>query len=224
MRLRNTEQEISPVGEKPLLPSYLIGTVHGQLETWSSLFENMLQQDNSYEIYSVTYPLILLLRLQHNIAWTFLRSCGPDKEMEYDNFLPQFQQFVAMADDLATEHEQYGGSSKPTFTPEIGILPVLYLIGVKWRHPMVRQEVLRILRRQPIREAVWDGICTAAVVERVIEIEESEFKDKEMTQSMEHIAVWQRIEALSWVQSAAMVDITYTICMREGVHTVSLTI
>lgn len=145
---------------------------------------------------------------------------GSGKEMDYDDFLPQFQQCVAMAGDISVVHERYTGSLKPTFTPDIGILPVFYIIGVKCRHPVVRRGVLSILRRQPIREAVWDSISTARVVERVIEIEEAG-----SAQCMEQIAVWQRIEGLSWVNhSPDRLDITYTFCGRDGMHTESLTI
>ena len=95
----------------------------------------MLQQGSSYETDSETYPLVSLLRLQYTIAWTLLSGYGPGREMDYDNFLPQFQQCVALAGDVAAAHERYSGSLKPTFTPEIGIVPVLYMIGVKCRHP-----------------------------------------------------------------------------------------
>ncbi|KAI1746481.1 hypothetical protein F4782DRAFT_524332, partial [Xylaria castorea] len=227
MGLRNTEQQMPPPGEMPSPPSSLKNIVLGQLETWSSLFDNMLQQGSSYETDSETYPLISLLRLQHTIAWTLLSSYGSGREMDYDNFLPKFQQCVALAGDVAAAHERYSGSLKPTFTPEVGIVPVLYIIGAKCRHPVVRREALSILRRQPIREAVWDSISAARVVERIIEIEEGGSEEGEMTQRMEQIAVWQRIEDLSWVhvvsgQFAPRLDIKYTFCAREGTHIESL--
>ncbi|KAJ5374179.1 hypothetical protein N7517_006185 [Penicillium concentricum] len=227
MRLRSTEQQIPPMGKMPS-PLSLKDIILRQLETWSSLFQNILQ-GSSYETDSETYLLVSLLRLQHTIAWTLLSSYGPGREMAYDNFLPQFQQCVALASDVAAAHERYSGSLNPTFTPEIGIVPVLYIIGVKCRHPIVRREVLSILRRRPIREAVWDSIYTARVVERVIEIEEGGSGEGQMKQSMEQIAVWQRIETLSWVHvvgghTAARLDVTYTFCAREGTHVESLII
>jgi hypothetical protein len=230
MTLRNTAQEMSMMGKMPPSPSAFKDIVLGQLETWSRLFENMLQQGSSDETDPETCRLISLLRLQYTIAWTFLSSYGPGREMEYDNFLPQFRQCVALAGDVAAAHERYSGSLMPTFTPEIGFVPVLYIIGVKCRHPVVRREVLSILRRQPIREAVWDSISAARVVERVIEIEEGGWcAEGEITQSMEQIAAWQRVEALSWIhvvngQSAGRLDIRYTFCEREGVHVESLMI
>ncbi|KAK2030804.1 hypothetical protein LX32DRAFT_310957 [Colletotrichum zoysiae] len=86
------------------------------------------------------------------------------------------------------------------FTPEVGILPVLYIIGAKCRHPLVRREALGILRRQPMREAVWDIIVAAKVVERIIEVEKGGLGDGETAQSMERIAVRQGIGAVSWAQ------------------------
>ncbi|KAK1974282.1 hypothetical protein LZ30DRAFT_608434 [Colletotrichum cereale] len=222
MGLRNTEQQVAPMGEILPSPSSVKDVVYGQLENWSSLFENMLQQGSSYAPDSKTYPLISLLRLQHTIAWILLSVSGSGREMDYDNFLPHFQQCAALAGDVAAAHVRYSGSLKPTFTPEVGILPVLYIIGTKCRHPVVRREALGILRRQPIREAVWDSIVAAKVVERIIEIEEGGLGDGGIAQSMEEIAVWQRIETVSWVQvggqSAARVDIRYRFCEREGVH------
>lgn len=223
MRLRNTEQQLSPWGKMPPLPSWHKDIVLGQLETWSSLFERMLQQNSCHETNSETCPLISLLRLQHTIAWTLLSSYGPGKEMDYDNFLPQFQHCVALANDIAAVHERYSGSLGPTFTPDVGIVPVLYIIGAKCRHPVVRREVLSILRKRPIREAVWDSTCVARVIERVIEIEEGGSEEGEL------IPLWQRIEAMSWIhlvkgQSAAKVDIRYTFCAGEGTHTESLII
>ncbi|KAK4062787.1 uncharacterized protein Triagg1_9657 [Trichoderma aggressivum f. europaeum] len=227
MGLRNTEQQMYLMGGMSSPPpSPIKDYILNELETWSSLFENMPQKGDSYESDPETYPLISLLRLQHLIIWTFLSSYGAGREMEYDNYLPQFQQCVALADVVVAAHERYSGSIKPTFTPEIGVVPVLYIIGIKCRHPVVRREVLSILRRRPIREAIWDSISAARVVERVIEIEEGGSEKKGMIQSMEQIAVRQRVEALSWIQvlceSAARVDITYTFCTQEGVHNESL--
>ncbi|KAF4178994.1 hypothetical protein CNMCM8694_002280 [Aspergillus lentulus] len=229
MRLRHTVQQMSPMDRMPPTLLSLKDIVLGQLETWLSSFKNTLRQGRSYETGSETYPLVSLLRLQHTVACILLSCCGPGREMDYDNFLPQFQQCVALAGELAAAHERYPETLRPTFTPEIGIIPLLYIIGVKCRHPMVRREVLSFLREQPTQEAVWDSISAARVVERVIQIEEGGFEDGQMIQSMEQIAACQRIEALSWVhvasgQSAVRLDISYTFCAREGLHIESLLI
>ncbi|VUC36554.1 unnamed protein product [Clonostachys rosea] len=225
MRLRNTEQELSPEGNMPPLPSPCKGVILGQLEAWSKLFENMLEKDNYHHgASSESLALISLLRLQCTVACILVKSHGPDKEMGYDSFLPQFRQCVALAREIAKAHERYSGSVNSTFTPEIGILPVLYIIGVKCRDPVVRRETLDILRRKPMQEAVWDSTSTARVVERVIEIEERGSQEGGTIQRMEQIPVCKRIEAMSWVRSTAQMDIEYTFCMQQGIHLESLPI
>ncbi|KAI0505182.1 hypothetical protein F5B22DRAFT_628502 [Xylaria bambusicola] len=221
MRLRHGEHQIYPMGAIEHFPSSLKGVILAQLEGWYSLFENTLQQGLYNEPDPAMRSLITLLRLQHNTIWTFLSSSGPRREMEYDAYLPQFQQCLEMASDVAAAHERYAGSLKPTFTPEIGIVPVLYIIGAKCRHPSVRRKALEILQRQPIREAVWDSICVARVVERIIELEEGGCGETGIIESMDDIPVWQRIETLSFIHlpSEARLDVTYTFCTREEKHT-----
>ncbi|KAM0345465.1 hypothetical protein ACHAPU_006392 [Fusarium lateritium] len=226
IRLRNTDEQMYPIGKSisPPLHSSPKGALLNQLETWLGLFENMLQlQHNSFES-NENNMLITLLRLQHKTAWIFTSSYGPGREMEYDAFLPHFQQCVAMASEVTATHDHSSGSLIPTFTPEIGILPILYIMGAKCRHSLVRREVLDLLRRQNTREAAWNSACTARILERIIEIEEGGCGGGTMPPSMDQIPAWQRIEALSWLyvatgNSAPRVDVTYTFCGVEGIHT-----
>lgn len=229
MRVHNTEQKMSPTRTMLPLPSPTKDTVLEQLEKWSNLFQNLLQQGGVSKSDFEMDPLVSLLRLQHTIAWILLSSHGPGREMEYDDFLPQFQQCVALATEVAAAHQRYSESSRSTFTPEIGFIPILYIIGAKCRHPRIRREVLSILRRQLTREATWDSNSTARVIERIIEIEEGVVGKENTVQCMEHIPIWQRIEALSYIhiprgQTAARLDITYTFCAKEGIHNESLLI
>ncbi|OAA79679.1 hypothetical protein LEL_03165 [Akanthomyces lecanii RCEF 1005] len=232
MRLRNTAEQMLPTAKTlpPPPPLHSKVVLLGQLKTWTRLFENMLQREqvggDFYKSDLGNNPVETLLRAQHKTAWIFLNSYGPGRELEYDAYLPHFQQCVAWADEVAAAHQRYSGPSSPTFTPEIGILPVLYIIGAKCRHPAVRREALRILLRQPIREAVWDSVWTAQVLERVIEIEEGRSEDGTAAKSADQIPAWRRIEALSWVHVdrdfAPRLDMTYTFCAQEGIHSESL--
>ncbi|KAK5049360.1 hypothetical protein LTR84_004289 [Exophiala bonariae] len=223
LRLHNTGQQFNGTSEMSASLFISRPIVLRQLEVWLNRFQNMVPRDTSHENDTDTGRLISLLRLKYGVAWIHLSSFGPGKEMEYDSFLTDFQQCASLADGIATAHERHPGSLKPTFTPEIGIVPMLYLIAVKCRHPVVRRQALGTLRRHPIREAVWDSICVARVVERVIDIEESG------SQQAEQIALGQRIETLSWIHvenlpNPPRVDITYVFCGRGETHTESLKI
>ncbi|KAG9255082.1 uncharacterized protein F5Z01DRAFT_681129 [Emericellopsis atlantica] len=221
MSLRNTKQEM--MDQAPQSNSCK-ENIFQQLNIWLGLFEYMLQQNDTHGADADSNPLISLLRMHYIMAWSLLSTAGSGRELDYDEFLPQFQQCLTLADDVAAAHERCSGSSQPTFTPEVGIVPVLYMIGVKCRHPIVRREAVSILRRRPIREAVWDSISAARVVGRVIEIEEGG-----MVRSMSQIPLWQRVETVSWMhvvsgQSAGTLDMKYTFCAQEGTFAESLVV
>lgn len=197
-----------------------------QLQTWWTLLQKTLQ-DTSH-VTGVQQGLEPLLLLQYTVATILLRISEPDREVAYDRFLHEFQQCVAYASDVHDGY--YSKSAGAAFTAEIGLLPVLYIVGVKCRHPVVRRQALSILRRQPMREAVWDSLSVATVVERVIDIEEGDWSSHGGgSPAMEDITAWQRVESLSWAHFGRAgvlerVDITYKMYGREGLHTESLLI
>jgi hypothetical protein len=93
---------------------------------------------------------------------------------------------------------------------------------------VVRRRVLRVLRHQPLREAVWDNAFAARVVERLAEIKEGKAGEVR-AKSMDKIAVWQRIECVSWEQvvsgqSVARMELEYTFCKQEVKHAESIVI
>lgn len=237
MMLRNTSQTVHHPVSSPT-PSDQISLKHSilaALDRWSRLFEAMLQADHHHSSVDVkTQRLISLLRLQHSIAWILLSAAfAPDKEMEYDKFLAHFQRCVALAEHVVafSDHQQ-GSPLASTFTPDLGIVPVLYTIGVKCRHPTVRRDVVRILKTAAVREALWDSATAARIVERVMEIEEGCCGGEDGVprgRSMNDISASQRVEDVSWAHvggggggSVARLDLQYTLCGQEGVHTESL--
>ncbi|KAI6774229.1 hypothetical protein HG531_001078 [Fusarium graminearum] len=196
MRLHWMAQEafftegVPPIASKQL--------VIEQLETWSQLFEQMLSTTNHHGVIGSS-RLETLLRLQNTVLWILVSSLGPGREIEYDKFLPEFQRCVKMVDEVAFGHQHQEGSPKPRFTQDVAIIPILYIIGAKCRDPIVRQEVLRILRQQRLREAVWDSAFAARAVERIAEIEQDKIGGG-CIKTMEEIEVSQRVECVSWEQ------------------------
>ncbi|KAG8672832.1 hypothetical protein FPOAC1_006124 [Fusarium poae] len=222
MRLYWMAQESSFLGGVPSVDSKQL--VIAELETWRYQFDDTLSTTNHYSTDIV--HLTTLLKLQNTVLWILVSSLGPGREMEYDIFLPVFQQCVAMVDEVALGHQNYEGSSKPRFTQDVAIIPILYIIGAKCRDPMVRRDVLRILRRQPLREAVWDSAAAARAVERIAEIEESRV-GRGRVKKMEEIEVSQRVECVSWEQvinshSGTRLELEYTLCKQETRYTESL--
>jgi hypothetical protein len=199
--------------------SQLTAILLSQLQTWSHLFEAMMLPLNSNPPSQDRLPS--LLRLHHTISHILLQvhvsSQGPNKEMAYDTYLLDFRHCISLAETIATTSDTNSYTEGPTFTPEVGIIPALYIIGVKCRHPVVRREVLGILRRRERREAVWDSGIAARVVERVVQIEEGAVSGS-MVKEMGAIEIGQRVESVSWVHvvEEGRVDVRYAFCGREG--------
>ncbi|KAM0360068.1 hypothetical protein ACHAPZ_005472 [Fusarium culmorum] len=221
MRLHWMAQEASFTEGVP--PTASKQLVIEQLETWSHLFEQMLSTINRHGVIGSS-RLETLLRLQNTVLWILISSLGPGREMEYDKFLPEFQRCVKMVDEVAFGHQHQEGSSKPRFTQDVAIIPILYIIGAKCRDPIVRQEVLRILRQQRLREAVWDSAFAARAVERIAEIEQDKIGGG-CIKTMEEIEVPQRVECVSWEQvinnQGARLELEYTLCKQERRYTES---
>lgn len=198
-------------------------TIIRHLDKWLVLFENMLLHYG--EVYLADCKarrVISLLRLQHGLAWIVLGSIGPGRELEYDKYLAHFQKYLTLANQVVSGQDR---QSQLTFTPELAVVPILFLIGTKCRHPTVRREVLRILRQQPIQEALWRSDVTARVVERVIEIEES--GQGNTIHSMEQIPMHRRVEGIQWTEvgqgsSAVRVNLSFVFSGQEDIQSESI--
>ncbi|KAH7039813.1 uncharacterized protein B0I36DRAFT_390567 [Microdochium trichocladiopsis] len=180
MHLRNSPRQgtVFPATEPGFsIVSSARSTILADLESWAANFQALVFSDT--HLSRAKYRTISLLRLRHRTATMFLATYGPVREAEYDAYLPSFRQCLALAVQVAAMHVEYADNTstatagRATFAPTVGLIPVLYIIGVKCRHLDVRSEALEILQRLSIKEAVWDNRAAARVVKRVIEIEEN---------------------------------------------------
>ncbi|KAI1333494.1 hypothetical protein F5Y15DRAFT_343107 [Xylariaceae sp. FL0016] len=146
---------------------------------WSAEFEALVKQN--LENWDVPdRHQVDMLRLHYLVATTFVLSYTGEGETSYDAFLPKFKVALSIASSLVAydavndgyQNERSG--AHPSFTVEMGIIPTLYLMGIKCRDPLVRRQTIRLLRRNPRREALWDSVSTSKIIELVMEIEEGE--------------------------------------------------
>ncbi|KAI1175854.1 hypothetical protein F4777DRAFT_548885 [Nemania sp. FL0916] len=192
------DEEVSPSPhENPKAYLGPLPTVHAterrnqllaQLEEWSQGFAAL--NANIETTNHTDQRLASMMQLHYRMSHLFLSAYTSDGEMSYDSFMPQFQTVISLAATLANipppnpnRHEDYDYSTtipnpspnnarEPSFTLEMGIIPALYLAGLKCRDPSLRRQILRILRYTHRRETLWDSFAAAQVVQRVMEIEE----------------------------------------------------
>lgn len=69
------------------------------------------------------------------------------------------------------------GIVTPSFSMSTGIIPSLFLCGVRCRDPQIRRKALHLLQTCNRREGLWDSNHAARIVEVVIRIEEEKTLD-----------------------------------------------
>ncbi|KAJ0417548.1 hypothetical protein BJY00DRAFT_200797 [Aspergillus carlsbadensis] len=112
-----------------------------------------------------------LLHIWHIVA----RMCvamapGTAPEEAWDAFFPEFELIVRLAESFLSRSRPTG--QKRTFGFTIGVIPALYMAGVRCREPRIRRRAIKLLTQYPRREIMWDSTVTAQVCRRVMEIEE----------------------------------------------------
>ncbi|KAF2122007.1 hypothetical protein BDV96DRAFT_136393 [Lophiotrema nucula] len=105
------------------------------------------------------------LLISYTLIKIMVESSVSTDEMQFDCFRPQFRLIVDLVETLATS-----GPSK--LDVDIEMVPVLYYVVVKCRHPLIRRKAISLLVACPRREGLWDGICTARITQYIVDIEE----------------------------------------------------
>jgi len=118
---------------------------------------------NEDELYSV-----LLVAYSHYCIW--LSTCLSTYETAFDSFFPAFQSMI--------EHASRATAAKktepaPVFIFETRIVPSLFFVATKCRHPIIRRQAISLLRNGTRIENISKAEAMAEVAERDIGIEES---------------------------------------------------
>ena len=86
----------------------------------------------------------------------------------FDEFTGHFQELVRHAEIYVNAK----AIELPTFTFEVGAVPLLYLSAAKCRVPSIRRQALDLFNKAPRKECLHGAESTAEVACRLIEIEE----------------------------------------------------
>lgn len=138
---------------------------------------------------SALLVLQMYLHAQHIWVSTALSS----SEVVYDDFLPSFAAIVPLAAayldldsssqnrlQFATQSsrylavpEQLSVAYTSNFSFETHIIPPLYYVATKCRHPLIRRSALDLLRRNPSRrENLWRASVMGALAGHIVSLEE----------------------------------------------------
>ncbi|KAF7563970.1 hypothetical protein G7046_g143 [Stylonectria norvegica] len=133
-----------------------------RLAQWSQLFSKLLANEGKK---NASNPRVAIMSLWHVTAGILLATGFLRDEKQFDKYFPEFNVITDKVEDLLS-------SSTTQFSVDIGVVPLLYYVALKCRHPKVRRRAIAMLRATPRREAVWDSIGAACVAQEVVDAEE----------------------------------------------------
>lgn len=117
---------------------------------------------------SVSESDVAVLRLLETrclVSTILANSCLAGTETIFDEYLDQFRRIVKLAEQENAARSA-SGIRLPSFSFEMGYLPLLYIVGIKCRHLRLRVRALVLLKDLSCaRETIWDaGILYATGV------------------------------------------------------------
>lgn len=181
---------------------------------WSLSFKSFIAAQKE-KISPREQKVAILLEIQH-ITATILASAGPfNQETIFDSFEEVFSQIIALASRLLVSNtsdrsSDEGRSPFPTF--DMGILPHLYFVTSRCRHPLLRRQALDLLRRGPRQEGVWHRDMLANIGERIMNMEE---KGCDKVQSSIDILVSMRLSVINVTIDSAQRTVMLRCCRQE---------
>ncbi|KUJ15049.1 uncharacterized protein LY89DRAFT_736110 [Mollisia scopiformis] len=111
---------------------------------------------------------LVLLDIWHTTASILAAFIPLSSEAFFDAYESSFIHIMTSASYLFTFESE--PSPLPSF--DIGILPSLYFVVSRCRHPILRRQALDLLRRGPKQEGVWHRDMLASIAERIVALEE----------------------------------------------------
>ncbi|KAI1069291.1 hypothetical protein LB507_008644 [Fusarium sp. FIESC RH6] len=116
-----------------------------------------------------------VLRIYHQSTLIYISTALDTSEMGYDNYTSNSATIISLASTIIGS----GSNSKlETFSFETEIIPPVYWVAIKCRHPLLRRAALNLLKRDQMknrRENLWHARETSIIAARSIEIEESDY-------------------------------------------------
>ncbi|ROW12774.1 hypothetical protein VMCG_00411 [Cytospora schulzeri] len=134
---------------------------------------------------------LLVLQMYLHAQHIWISTALSSSEVVYDDYLSSFAAIVPLAAvylDLEASSQHQSSFAPPTepsqyppetgqansFTFETHIIPPLYYVATKCRHPLIRRSALDLLRRNPSRrEHLWRASVMGSLAGHIVSLEES---------------------------------------------------
>jgi len=155
-------------------------TLEVRLRQWLEGFEAFLRRSET-TLTNQDRQGATILRIQHKVVSVWLVTRGAVEQSSYDEYVAEFQSIITLVETM--DAAKYSGlvpsprstgetERPPAFVFDLYVIPVLYFVAIKCRHPLIRRKAISLLSSSPRREGLWDAAPVARAAQRVMAIEE----------------------------------------------------
>jgi hypothetical protein len=153
---------------------------HARLRQWESAFQPLLiRAETAADMDPEAKMAPLVLSTYHRVGLIVLAGSVRHEETMFDSLCKDFSYIVSscrsVIDALTAPSNDdmiRPGPPRPRFSFEVGILPLLCIVGSKCREPALRRQAIELLRKCPVQEGLWEPFGTSRICEWMMEIEE----------------------------------------------------
>jgi hypothetical protein len=141
-----------------------------RLQQWKNALDDFLKRET---LASMEFKSAKMLKAQNLASYIWLASCLSPEETQYDQFTKEFEEIVDLSEDITDIEVEYLCSSVGRFQFDMGLLPVLHLVGSKCRWPHVRRRAMNILVAHRWREGLFDTYRSYRYIRSVMAVEDA---------------------------------------------------
>lgn len=135
------------------------------LERWNAAFWPLYTSARTNKKADMgAYYRAISLQLQYQASWACVRAVSFSRYDTIYSLTPAFREIVRLSAVLLPQQHRMGGGSE-VFTIDNGPTMALFIVAVKCRDPEVREDALRLLKKYPRRDGLWDSRAFAVIAE-----------------------------------------------------------
>ncbi|KAJ6123704.1 hypothetical protein N7471_011021 [Penicillium samsonianum] len=150
-----------------------LSSLAAKLRNWRTAFDKLMTVLRAKDILSLQQiGTSALLLSYHEMLYVMLETCTSFSLMQFDAYLPNFQNIVEQS-AIAPKASMRPDGTQPPFTFDINVGLPLWFTSLRCREPRTRRAALALLRQAPWVQGFYQCSIWAAVGRTVMDLEES---------------------------------------------------
>lgn len=122
---------------------------------------------------------VLQLHSLDNHISCYIQYLPPTHRLHWSEFMPQIQRMIMLGQKIIAHilSDSSCGESTISFNLDMGVIIPLYNLVRHCKDPIIRRQVISLLRSFKRQEGLWNSVLVANALDRIVEIEESTWSE-----------------------------------------------